>query len=279
MKKFINKNKIINHLAGIIAGALLYMVCLLLILYITVLNSDYHKSLFKKYDIYNTTHIGLKNSYNGFIKNLKKYSNDNYQKYKEIFDVIEVSITDDIVSYNLDTFRNELFEYLDGKRNYLPDIHLDINSDSIPVDVQNKLNLKAAKSIKNINLSGILLYTNRNDIAQYIYLLRLVYLIVSKSYIILILLFCVINILILLYDDKSKIVSWYKMTIKTAVILVLVPNNIYISKIIHKQIIVPIYMSLLLVRILFNYFYEMIKDIVVLLFNIGLVLLVILLFG
>ena len=114
--------------AAVLAGICLFAASVSVIADKSVMEVDFHKHLFEKNNIYSHTQSILSSSMNDFINNLKKNSAADFEKHTDIFYVLQKSTTPEMIKTNLDSIRDELFEFFEGKRQFLPDICLDTRS-------------------------------------------------------------------------------------------------------------------------------------------------------
>ncbi|MCX7709955.1 MAG: hypothetical protein N2484_08895 [Clostridia bacterium] len=187
MKQYIERTKKINYIASLIlAGMVLFIALSTFGINKLLLNPGFHKQLFVKNDLYAQTYHVIKNSMDGFIDGFKKNSPKDYEQHKDIFSMIEKSVTPEMVSSNLDNIREDSFQYFNGKRMFLPDIYLGSFAKYEPENTKekagdNKLSVETISKIEKINLSAILLYINRSDITDQFVIIKLIYYILSSS--------------------------------------------------------------------------------------------------
>jgi len=179
-----NVKKTVYLTTAIITGLCLFMLIFSLTANNTILNPDFHKQLFVKNNIYSDTQKGLKESISSYISGLDAIKTTDSDKQKAIFLILQKSITPEITRHNLDSIRVELFQYLRGERKFLPDIYLNTQpeiSDQSLSDIYSgsSLPLSSLSGIDKISLNTILQYINREDINDYILILKLFYYLLS----------------------------------------------------------------------------------------------------
>lgn len=184
MKLFSNRiNKTINITASLLAGILLFAILISFSINMGVLNSRHHKYLFNKYDIYSHTREAISYSVSTLMRSSKKDAAGNdINQNLSISAMLNTSLTPEMIQINLDSLREGIFQYLKGERRFLPDIYLNAGSANSSANEDNSSNSAAQPLLKidKINLSAILLYFNRSDIAEQLLVLKLFYYIMSK---------------------------------------------------------------------------------------------------
>ena len=146
----------------------------------TLFNSDFHRQLFVKNNIYYHTHNAISSSMEGFISILKNNSPQDYQQSKEIFDLLEKSTTEDMVNRNLDTIRDGIFSFISGQKSFLPDLTLSSTNgvEKTDASTQNSnfggFSAQALTRIDKVNLGAILQSFGRSDIIDYLSILKLI---------------------------------------------------------------------------------------------------------
>lgn len=198
---------------AVLAGIQLFIIQASLDINKTQLNPDFHKYLFVKNGVYSHTQTVISSSINDFINNLKKNSSQNVDRHSGAFSLLEKAASQQIVKLNLDNVKDGLFQYFKGEKQFLPDIYLGTGP---------KAN-KTAQSLANIdkiNLSAILLYINRSDIADYLLFLKLLFYVMSSipgfSFLILLMLVLAGIVICKKYLDISK---WVGIALLTCAIL------------------------------------------------------------
>lgn len=179
MNRYINtiaKSAYISSM--ILAGILLFIAISAVGINHTILSPELHERLFEKNDIYYQTYNVIKTSMTDFIDGIKRGSPKDYEDHKDIFIMLEKSITPEMVNSNLDNIREDAFLFFNGKRVFLPDIYLRDFAKYTPVDTKpkaedSKLSAENISKIDKINLSAILLYINRSDITDYFTIIKL----------------------------------------------------------------------------------------------------------
>jgi len=199
-----------------VATAFLAGICVFLILTIfcldkTVLSPDFHKYLFEKNDIYAKTTIMLNSSIPDFINALKKNDPENFQNHIYIFNMLKNSITSEMVTKNLDSIREGTFQYFRGDKIFLPDIYLNpqpVNQASIT----NNPTTEVLSKIDKVSLSAILLYINRSDISDKLFIMKFIYYVINILPWFLFIGIILLSILgLFMFKRGSKISKWFAM--------------------------------------------------------------------
>lgn len=168
------------RISGLVLSAVAAAVCLFLSitsisLNQTVLKPEFHKELYRENKIYDSTYTILQSSIAGFMTDMEKNSPQSYQQTASIFHQLQESLSYDLVQYNMDQLTDQMFQYFNGSRMFLPDISLSAPEQiSKPVDSDTGIQAQLNK-IQKVNLSAILLYTNRSDIRDYILQIKLLF--------------------------------------------------------------------------------------------------------
>ena len=165
---------------AILAGICLFLTQVALDANKGVLNPEFHKQLFVKYDIYSHAYNIINSSMTGFVNNLKSSSPQNYEQHKDIFLALEKSITPEMVKLNLDSINEGIFQYLKGEKQFLPDISINTQMKSgnqalMLESQESNIPEMALAKIDKINLSTILLYINGYAAIDYLTAMRFVF--------------------------------------------------------------------------------------------------------
>ncbi len=204
--------KFIYILSAILAGICLFGATAAFYADKSVMKPEFHKYLFEKNDIYSHAQSVINTSMTDYIKNLEKYSPKDYEQHSDLFFVLQKSITPEMMKINLDSIRDGLFEYFKGNRQFLPDVYLDTSA----VPANSSLNPAAADSnklsyaltkIDKINLSLILQYINRNDIADRLSIVKLVFYFLDKLPAVSILIFFLLLVAVLAFSGKASVLT------------------------------------------------------------------------
>lgn len=230
MNNFFKRARSISYiLSAILAGICLFAGLTGIYVEKTLFDSDFHKQLFEKNKIYEHAHNVINNSMTGFINDLKNNSPEKYEQHKEVFILLQKSTTPDMVQKNLDATRDGLFGYFKGEKRFLPDIYLgmlneaDKASISLNSNAANTITTQALSRISKINLGAILQYIDRNDIVDYLSILRFInYLFISLPAFILLVLLMLCLIALMLSSKFLDIARWLKTLFLTWGILNLV---------------------------------------------------------
>lgn len=249
MNKRTNKyfKQILLFLLGALAVLSITMIVFCVSINVSILNEKYHAHLFSKYDIYERTHSVIDSAIQNIITDQKKYSPKSYEEHKEIFDKILETSTQQSVKTNLINIRTGLFKYFQGKTYFLPDIILSSEESTDtgnPVSSQNSK--QSFSEIDKINLSAVLLAINRNDITEYLSIIKFFYFLthILPSVCVIIFFFCIFIISVILNKARTFF-KWLKnvVLISTAIaILTSIALLIYCLLIMPSNI-EPIVMS------------------------------------
>lgn len=176
--------KIVYISSSVLGGFFLFAAIFAFIVNLSLFNESYHRYLFEKNDIYGHTHAIISSSIQSFINDQEKNSPQSYEQYKIIFEKLINSSTPDMVRENLDNIRKGIFDFIKGKSVFLPDIQLDAgkgsNASGTQLESISQNNPSSALiKLDKINLRAILLYLNRNDIADYLLIAKFIYFIIN----------------------------------------------------------------------------------------------------
>lgn len=168
-----------SAIASILAGFCLFLLITVLLFNTILLTPEYHQSLFEKHRLTEHIHTVINNSLAEFRTSMEKNSSDATRPFADVLAELESSLTLPLVETNLTSLREGLFAYFKGDRRFLPDLILNAGGGS---DGQTAKAAEKASSptvqipkIEKINLSAILLYTNRSEITDRVAQLRLLF--------------------------------------------------------------------------------------------------------
>ncbi|WP_160317738.1 phage holin family protein [Pseudobacteroides cellulosolvens] len=178
----------------------------------SIMNPEFHDELLKKHDLYSYTQKQIKSSFETL--NLNAGSDADSDQISNLLISLKKSITPDLINMNLDSLVDGMFQYLNGKSNFLPDIV--INTDSIKDNINpndmtdhNQKYSYALSKIKKINLSLILQYFDRSDITDSLSIIKLYFYIINTIPIFLALLAVMLFIVAAAFSKSIiKIVKW-----------------------------------------------------------------------
>ncbi|MDP4094845.1 MAG: hypothetical protein Q8920_15980 [Bacillota bacterium] len=221
--------------SAILAGILVFLFQTCLSLSAVQLSNSFHKELFEKHSIYSHVSDVISSSMDSYLNSLKKSSPEEYSQHSEIFDMLNKSTTPDMISKNLDSISNGLFDYFTGKTSFLPDLYL--NSQKVSSNGYIQKDPSAIAGIGKINLNAVLLYINRNDIVNYLAFIRFVYYAVKQveNLSLMFLIFAVI-IAVVLCKKALELLKWFGIALTVYGILSLLSG---ISLFIFKNLILP----------------------------------------
>lgn len=249
------KNKyykaILFYITSLIVGAFLFIAMVSSDADSGILNPALHRQLFTKHDIYSQTQDVINNSMKYFISNFKSNYPKNYDTYKDVFSKLEQTFTSDMVKKNLDSLRDGIFEYVKGEKIFLPDIYLNNQAEQ---DKQQSISSQesspasqALTKISRINLSVILSYIDRNDIADSINILKFFYFImrsVPVFFFLLFLLSCIISYIV--FKKFQAFIKWIRCSLAMCSILELVFS---LALVIYSYLLLPRNASLIAMSI------------------------------
>ncbi|MDQ2085491.1 hypothetical protein RBH29_03470 [Herbivorax sp. ANBcel31] len=197
-----------NVLTSIISGFLLFLAVLALILINTVMTSDFHKNMFEKNEIYVETQKIIDDSREDVVSLIKGQSSELSQQQKEIIYILENSTSPEMVRTNLDKINQDIFQYFNGKRRFLPDIYVDMkppNFDKIETTDSNYVSSK----ITRVNLNALIMSFNRGDILDVFLLIRFLFFCINSMpalFLLAVLFMLLIQIIIM--KKPSNVLGW-----------------------------------------------------------------------
>ncbi|MEN8905822.1 MAG: hypothetical protein ABF289_07680 [Clostridiales bacterium] len=141
MFKIKNSNKKqLAGILGIIFGGILFIFLITVFNNNTLLNKDYHMSLYGKHNVY-------LNIYNGMNKFLdERILSEEELAKRSVFSYAKKSLTEEVVRYNVNNFTDGLFKYFDGEKDSLPDIYLKLDSK----ETEENVDLTEIESLEDI---------------------------------------------------------------------------------------------------------------------------------
>lgn len=177
-----NFYKCLYILLAITAGLCLFLLSSAITLEKTIMNSEFHNKQFEKHNLYSYTQDQISGSLGNI--NLKTGSETDSDQFSSILMALKKSITPDLIRMNIESLIEGIFQYLHGKSNFLPDIVLstDANHNNINIDQMTDDNQKysyALSKIKKVNLSLILQYFDRSDIADRLSIIKLYFYVID----------------------------------------------------------------------------------------------------
>jgi len=220
-------------LSGIIIAVFIFLSFSTTLLNYNIFSPSFHEKLFVKYDIYSGTAYVLDNSISKYIAYIKEVSPDSYNQQKEMFDLLEQTISKDALTSSLDYLREGIYEYLSDQRKFLPDIILKAPSNSDTT----AQNTSSFSNISKVNLGAVLMYANRNDIVDYLAIIKLVYYFASKLASLIVPLLLLLSILsFLMVGNFKQLNKWLLIIFTTTAILFSITS---ISLLIYVYFILP----------------------------------------
>lgn len=212
---------------SILAGLCLFTAQSTLIMNKSILNSEFHKNLFNKNNIYEYAKTGIKSSISNLHCNIKNISPKMFNRYTSIFSAINTLVTPELVEYNIDNLAEEIFEYFEGQKSFLPDIYLNLNNemryaqnDKTPSGNNNNHVTGILGRIRKVNLNAILLYMDKTDILNFLSLFKGFYKALLLVPYLSILLFLLIFItLILIYPKSESILKYIGISVGICALL------------------------------------------------------------
>jgi len=219
----------------------------------SVMTSDFHKKLFEKNNIYDEVQGEINNLVSSIFTDLSNQSPQLSDQQKEIFAILQDSISPKMVKINLDTITDGLIKYLNGEKSFLPDIIIDVEptssqSSNAPAedsleDTPDIANSEYVLSkIKRVNLNAILLSINRSDILDMLLFVKLIYFVTDfiPVFCALLLMLLFLNALLLIKNIKEMLRWLFGLLMTCGILNVitalfclifsykLLPQNIYI---------------------------------------------------
>lgn len=217
MKQYIEyARKVFLCLTGAIIGIFIFLSCSTTLLNYNVFSPSFHEKLFVKYDIYSGTAYVLDNSISKFIAYVKDTSPDSYAQQKDAFDLLEQTTSKEAVTNSLNYLREGIYEYLSDQRKFLPDIILKAPASS---DTSSQSTGSFA-NISKVNLGAVLMYANRNDIVDYLAIIKVVYYFASKLANLILPLLLLISILsFIAVGNFKQLFKWLLIILGTTAVL------------------------------------------------------------
>ncbi|GAE90170.1 hypothetical protein [Acetivibrio straminisolvens] len=111
---------IVLFITSSLAGIILFLWLMSINLGSSVMTSDFHKKLFEKNNIYNEVESEINNLIHGIFINLSSQSPQLSDQQKEIFVMLQDSISPQMVKINLNTIVDGLFKYFSGEKSFCP---------------------------------------------------------------------------------------------------------------------------------------------------------------
>ncbi len=195
MKKYKKNSLYISNLVFLLIGSLLLLLIQTSILTDrTLFAANFHRYIFQKIQLYSYTYSIVGNSFQKALNGIKSQLPGNSEEYTEVLDIIDKMLTQDMITYNINSITDDLFSYLKGKRNTLPDIYLK-SEDSSSLSDESYYSLNSADTtsdtsfitaesvtqIEKINSSLILMYFNKLELENQLKVLKLIYFIIKRS--------------------------------------------------------------------------------------------------
>jgi hypothetical protein len=186
---------------------------------------------------------------------MQKNTSEITQPFSELLADLDNTLTPKMVQTNLDSLREGLFAYFKGDKRFLPDLILHADSlagrektkESVSTSSKQTVPAVQLPKIEKINLSAILLYTNRSEISDRLSQIRLLFYVVRKLPGIL------LPILLLLFlagltgtRSRKDWAGWVKLSLSTGGFLALTVGTALsvITYFVVPQSLGPIAMSL-----------------------------------
>ncbi|HEY9059501.1 MAG TPA: hypothetical protein VIO64_03205 [Pseudobacteroides sp.] len=207
-----NFYKCLYILLAITAGLCLFLVSSAITLEKTIMNSEFHKKQVEKHNLYSYTQDQVIDSLGNI--NLNTSSETDSDQFSSILGALKKSITPDLIRLNLESLIEGIFQYLHGKSNFLPDIVLntDANQSNINIGEMTDHNQKysyALSKIKKVNLSLILQYFDRSDIADSLSIFKLYFYVINTIPLFLSLLAVLLLITAIAFSNNIiKLLKW-----------------------------------------------------------------------
>lgn len=222
---------VVLFITSSLAGIMLFLWTISLNLGISVMTPDFHRDLFEKNNIYDEAQSEINNMVHSIFIDLSSQSPQLSEQQKEIFTILQDSISPEMVKINLDTITDGLFKYFNDEKSFLPDIIIDTDSlssknpneaaeDSLE-DFPDTTNSEYVLSkIKRVSLNAILLSINRGDILDMLLFIKFFYFTVDFVPIFCALILALLFLKALLFSKNSKeMLKWLSGLLMTCGIL------------------------------------------------------------
>ena len=170
-------------ITSVISGIFLFLVVLSLIFKNTVMTADFHKNMFEKNEVYSEAQRVIDSSREDVVRLIKGQSPELNEQQKEIIYILENSTSPEMVRINLDNINQDIFQYFNGKRRFLPDIYVDMkppNLDDAYGENQTANSNYVSNRITRLNLNALIMSINRSDILEVFLLIKLVFFFVNS---------------------------------------------------------------------------------------------------
>lgn len=199
--------KLMNNISIVLLCICIFFLLFTFGLSKTIFNSQLHRVLFSKYDIYSIIQSYIEKSVGVFEQNLENLYFQSNKLNDLLTSVLEKNTSPDLIRTNIDSLREGFFKYINRETELLPDIYIDSSSLDSGSSLEG-INLmgktfqpgQAPLKIEKVNLSTILHYTNRNTLWEDLWTARIInsiILAIPKLSLLLILLLIVFNIMLI----------------------------------------------------------------------------------
>lgn len=221
--------KILSTTQGCLLALLTLVVIMCLFLRASIFNVRFHDALFLRHNVSIHTYDYL----NDEIDHLARYASDNTSDpfLDDLLKIIKSSISLRFTTLNLDLIRSELFSYLTGEREFLPDISFP-NISSADVEKFSK-NIPSSnfKTLKKINLSTILVTFGLNDVVTSLFRVKFIFFLIHHIPVYLFMIVLTIFFLNLLFmkNAHSMCILGRRYLISLGVLSILLLNFISIG--------------------------------------------------
>jgi len=219
----VNIPKYLYFLLAIIAGVCLFLLSSTVTVKKSVMNPQFHDNLIKKYDLHSYTQKQIIDSIENF--NFNTGSDNDSDQFANILLSLKNSITPDLINMNLDRLVDGIFKYLNGKSNFLPDIVINTEPTKDNINPNNMAdhNQKysyALSKIEKINLSLILQYFDRTDIADGLSIIKLYFYVANNIPIFIALVTILLFIIAAAFSTNViKLLEWLMLLFSTWAVL------------------------------------------------------------
>lgn len=253
MKYF--SNNLVKKLAAIVAGMLIFLSAAIYVADSELLSSSRHMHLLSSFDIYSTVGTTVEDLLKNFLQSSGDLTGNDNTKTKSMTSLAENAVNPDMIKLNVDTIVNGLLLYFKGGSDFLPDVYLRPDSSEASSSIStNEENSEASAlkpitdiNIDKVNLSAILMYTNRQDISDTFSFIRLLHNTAQKvpEMLILITSACLLCIA-LMVKSRDELVSLSALVIRTAGFFSIVVSSVfyYLLKILLPSTVTSLTMSM-----------------------------------
>ncbi|NJD02608.1 MAG: EscU/YscU/HrcU family type III secretion system export apparatus switch protein [Ruminiclostridium sp.] len=210
-------------LSALIAGMCLFAAIAAARLENSLFDSELHKKLLDKYDIYSQTGCVLKTSLDEYLMTPDTSSPENLKQQEQLVSLIKKAIKPEMIRLNIDSISAGLLKYFKNKTRFLPDIYINPVHGKSPHELQTNTEKvgnvpgESLAEIDKINLSVLLMYMKRSDIIDKLSVIRLFQFALAKTPLLAGLLFAIALLSgLFIAKNKKELTGWAGITAVTA---------------------------------------------------------------